>query len=160
MPPLLQSFIGMLLEGTGNENTHNCEAALSISQLTVFNTTKRRRQQTSDDEVMGIKHNTARETPLPIYLGLMLHCGTRQKKYVGKCHKLGLSISYERVLQLVNKTTNAICDKCKTDDIVCPPTLRSGLFIVAAADKIDHNLSSTSASSSFHGTGLRAGSKQ
>ena len=35
-----------------------------------------------------------------------------------------------------------------------PPVLRKGLFTVAAGDNIDHNLSSSTAKSSFHGTAI------
>ena len=37
---------------------------------------------------------------------------------------------------------------------MCPANLRKGLLSVAALDNIDHNLSSTTASSSFHGTSI------
>jgi len=38
--------------------------------------------------------------------------------------------------------------------LVCPPVLHEGQFAVAAADHIDHNLSSNTAQSSFHGTAI------
>ena len=79
---------------------------------------------------------------------------TRNKKIVDKCHNLGLSISYDRVLQITNKIANSVCDQYRKNDLVCPPSLRKGLFTVAAADNIDHNLSSSTANASFHGTGL------
>jgi hypothetical protein len=65
-----------------------------------------------------------------------------------------LSVSYDRVLQIVNKTTNAVCEQYRADNVVCPPILQKGLFTVAAADNIDHNLSSGNSTSSFHGTGI------
>jgi len=88
---------------------------------------------------------------VPVYLGVMIHSSTRNKKTVDKCHNLGLSISYDRVLQITNKIANSVCDQYRKDDLVCPPSLRKGLFTVAAADNIDHNLSSSTANASFHG---------
>ena len=38
--------------------------------------------------------------------------------------------------------------------VVCPPQLRTGLFVTAAADNIDFNPSSSTSVGSFHGTGL------
>lgn len=38
--------------------------------------------------------------------------------------------------------------------VVCPPQLNKGLFTVGALDNLDHNPSSTTAQSSFHGTGI------
>ena len=38
--------------------------------------------------------------------------------------------------------------------MVCPPSLQRNLFTVAAVDNVDHNLSSSTAQSSFHGTAV------
>ena len=38
--------------------------------------------------------------------------------------------------------------------MVCPPELKERLFTTAAVDNIDYNPSSTTASGSFHGTGI------
>eukprot|EP00112_Aurelia_sp_Birch-Aquarium-sp1_P023327 Seg6900.3 transcript_id=Seg6900.3/GoldUCD/mRNA.D3Y31 product="hypothetical protein" protein_id=Seg6900.3/GoldUCD/D3Y31 len=40
------------------------------------------------------------------------------------------------------------------EQVVCPSSLRLNLFTTAAVDNIDHNLSSTTATTSFHGTGI------
>jgi len=49
---------------------------------------------------------------------------------------------------------NSVCDIYKAQNLVCPPTLKDRLFTVAAADNIDHNLSSSTAHNSFHGTAI------
>lgn len=41
-----------------------------------------------------------------------------------------------------------------SDNLVCPPDLCGGLFLVAAIDNIDRNLSSSTAAASFHGTAI------
>jgi hypothetical protein len=81
VPSSLVSFISMILEGPGYENYCDSEAALSISQLLMFNAIKRRRRQMTVDESVStvVRHVANRETPLPIYVGLMLHSSTRQK---------------------------------------------------------------------------------
>jgi len=98
VPSILQSFVTMLLEGPGNTEISDTEAALSVAQLIMFNAIKRRRNTISDEQQkpVTIRHSVDRETPLPIYMGLMLHSATRKKKLVDRCHKLGLSISYSR----------------------------------------------------------------
>lgn len=40
------------------------------------------------------------------------------------------------------------------DDVVCPPSLRKGLFTLSAMENINLNPSSTTAHDSFHGTGI------
>ena len=142
----------MLLEGPGNFDNSDNPAALSISQLIIFNAVKRPRRKTAFDACTtqsAIRHPVSQETPLPLYIGLMVHSATRQKRLVDKCHKLGLSVSYDHVLQISTKVANSVCAQYRSDDLVCPLGLRRGLFTVAAADNIDHNLSSSTAQSFF-----------
>jgi hypothetical protein len=40
------------------------------------------------------------------------------------------------------------------DGVVCPAILQKGLFTTSAVDNIDHNPSATTATTSFHGTGI------
>ena len=70
-----------------------------------------------------IQHNTNRETPLPIYLGLMLHGTTRKRELVDKLHKLGLAISYDRVRQISTDLANIVCRLCEEEGAYCPPNL-------------------------------------
>ncbi len=46
----------------------------------------------------------------------------------------------------------SVCSQYRERQLVCPPALQIGIFTVAAADNVDHNLSSANASFSFHGT--------
>ena len=65
---------------------------------------------------------------------------------------LGLSISYDRVLDISTGLGNSICHFYESQKAVCPPNLRGSLFTTSAMDNIDHNPSSTTAHDSFHGT--------
>lgn len=47
-----------------------------------------------------------------------------------------------------------MCEQYHRDAVVCPPNLLQGLLTTAAVDNIDHNTSSTTATGSFHGTGI------
>ena len=67
------------------------------------------------------------ETPLPIYIGLMLYGETRKKSLVNKLFDLGLSISYDRVMQLTNDIGNAVCSFYNEEKVVCPSQLHKGL---------------------------------
>ncbi|KAK3753947.1 hypothetical protein RRG08_006327 [Elysia crispata] len=49
---------------------------------------------------------------------------------------------------------NNIINHYSNEGVVCPPQLRTGEFVVGAADNIDHNPSSTTSTGSFHGTGI------
>lgn len=98
-------------------------------------------------------HSSKFETPLSLYLGLNVHSLTRSKKLVMELHQLGLSVSYDRVLQVNNELADSVCQDFNLKGVVCPSQLRKRIFTVATLDNIDHNPSSTTAKGSFHGTG-------
>lgn len=69
-------------------------------------------------------------------------------------YKLGMCISYDRLLSISTDITNSVIDRYDMDGVVCPSKLRDGIFTTAAIDNIDHNPSSTSSHDSFHGTAV------
>ena len=93
-----------------------------------------------------IRHNAGKETPLPTYLDLILHASTRKRELIDMLHKLGLSISYDRVLQISAELAYTICTLYEEEGVVCPPNLKKHVLTTAAVDNIDHNPSSTTAS--------------
>jgi hypothetical protein len=117
-----------------------------------FNSVKHARSQV--DTVSSVKHSTVQETPIPIYVGLVLHAHTRKRELVDKAFHLGLSISYDRVQRLSAEMGNSVCQHFHTEQVVCPPTLRKNVHTSAAVDNLDHNPSSTTANDSLHGTAI------
>ena len=117
------------------------QTTLSMSQLVFFNASIRRRVSGTTNTY----HSRDREPPLPIYLGLMTHAETRKPTLVEKLYHLGLSISYDRVLELSTDMGNRVCARFESEGVVCPPKLRKGVFTTAAVDNIDHNPSSVTA---------------
>uniref|UniRef100_UPI00358FC656 uncharacterized protein isoform X6 n=1 Tax=Myxine glutinosa TaxID=7769 RepID=UPI00358FC656 len=118
----------------------------------MFNSCARRRKSTGS--VQSTKHSHNRETPVPVYLGVMMHTKTRRRDLVDELYRLGVSIAYDRVLSISSELGNNICRYFMLEGAVCPPKLKGGLFTTGAVDNIDHNPSSTSAQDSFHGTGI------
>lgn len=88
------------------------------------------------------------------YVALLVHSLTRRKAIVNRLSKLGLCINYDRVLQINTNVGNSICNLYARDKVVCPPQLPKKLFVTTAVDNVDHNLSSTGAKGSFHGTSI------
>ena len=127
------------------------QPALTILQLLRFNSSACKKVKQSPDVP---RHNAARETSLPIYLGIMLHSKTRKRELVDKLFELGLTVSYDRVLNISTELGNKVCHHYETKGVVCPPELKGGLFTTAAIDNIDHGPSSTSSHDLFHGTGI------
>ena len=57
----------------------------------------------------------------------------------------GLSVSYDRVLQISTNTANKVIAQFETENLVCPPKMKLGLFTTGNLDNIDHNPTSNSA---------------
>ena len=85
---------------------------------------------------------------------LLIYSRTRKRDLIDTLYDLGLSISYDRILKILDTTKNTICAQYEKDDAVCPPNLRNGLFTPSAVFNIDHNTSSTYSKENFHGTGI------
>lgn len=150
VPESLKTLVGMILGApdikTQSSNMIEAQTTLSISQLILFNLTKRRR---SSETCTSRYHSTDREPPLPVYLA-----ETRKRTLVDELYNLGLSISYDRVLEISTEMGNKVCARYESEGVVCPPKLNKKVFTTAAVDNIDHNPSSTTAQGAFHGTGI------
>ncbi|GFN98472.1 hypothetical protein PoB_002497800 [Plakobranchus ocellatus] len=84
----------------------------------------------------------------------MIHGRTRKQELVDVLFQLGLSISYDRVLDISTDTAISAAQQYKSEGVVCPFILRKNLFTTAAVDNLDHNPSSTTSHGAFHGTGI------
>jgi hypothetical protein len=152
VPKSLVALVAMIMDGPNimNKVTEKVrQATLSMAQLLQYNSYVKRRPSST-----GTHHNKNRETPLPIYLGMMIHANTRKRELVDTLFHLGLSISYDRVMDIFMDMANEAASQYENDGVVCPLILRDGLFTTAAVDNIDHNPSSNTARDSFHGTGI------
>ena len=68
-------------------------------------------------------HNTMREPPLPIYVGLLLHGETCKRSLVDKLYGLGLSVSDDKVLSISADLGNDTSELYKSEGVVCPRQL-------------------------------------
>ena len=92
VPKSLFVLLRMIVEGINinSEPSYAANhAALSLAQLIEFNSVKRKGRETA----ICRRHTLSRETPLLVYLGLMVHSKTRMKIIIEKLAKLGLSIT-------------------------------------------------------------------
>ena len=152
VPHLLLVLVDMILEGPSimnksEQDTMGVNAGVVISQLLIFNAVKRHRKLKSD--ATATKHDPNREPPLPAYLRLLIHAETRKKLY-----RLGLSISYARVMQISADLGNNVCAQFEADGVVSPSKLKKPLFTTGGEDNIEHNPSSRTAKDSFHRTAI------
>ena len=152
IPQSLLALVSMVQYGSNIKNQPKSKVAqstLSIAQLMISNSYIKTRE-----ESIGSRQNRSRETPFLIYVGLYVHAKTRKKKVIDTLHDLGLSIAYDRVMDLETAMANSVTDLYHEHNVVVPANMKKGLFTTAAVDNIDHNCSSATATDSFHGTGI------
>ena len=105
VPYSLKLLISMILYGPSVDciDTQSC---LTISQLILFNFKKKQRMA---ETMTSTRHSLDREPPLPIYIGLNIHSLVRSKKLIEQLSNLGISITYDRVLQLEENRALSMC---------------------------------------------------
>ncbi len=57
-------------------------------------------------------------------------------------------------MEIEDLIATSACERFVEDGVVSPASLRKSLFTVGALDNLDHNPSSTTSITSFHGTGI------
>ena len=107
---------------------------------------KRVRQNQTNTKTQRAK---SRESPLGVYLGMMIHAKTRERTLVDTLYSLGISVSYGRVMELSTKMGNKVLSHYAEQRLVCAPSLKLNLFTTGGFDNIDHNPSSTTEEDSF-----------
>jgi hypothetical protein len=125
------------------------QAQLTICQLIVFNSLRRRKTQS-----LMTRHNKSREPPLPVYMGVFLHNKTRKRELLDTAHEMGVSVSYDRVLEISTDLGTKVCKYYDRLNTVCPPELKRCVFTTSAMDNVNHQTSATTAKSSFNGTSI------
>ncbi len=115
------TLVSMVLNGPNIQDQSNLsgipQSVLTITQLLMYHCSIRRREASS---LSMPKHSQERETPLPIFLGTLIHSKTRKRELVDYMFELGLSISYDRVLEISTLLGNRICNLYNSQGVVCP----------------------------------------
>ena len=60
-------------------------------------------------------------------------------KLIEELNYLGISISYDRVMQIENDIAHSLCGQYQASEVVCPSDLRKGLFVLGVVDNMDHD---------------------
>ena len=122
VPSSLLALVNLLQDGlnikhqTQLASNASPTAALSVSQLVVFNSVKQSRNSKSS---INVRHDRDHKTSLPLYLGLKVHAVTRSKTLVDTLFHLGLCISYNRVLQIQSDIANGVYQRYEMKKVVC-----------------------------------------
>ena len=108
VPSRLRGLVSMVLEGPSikDQMADTTPAVLANAQMLTFNCIKDNRAHPTTG-IVTARHSPAQETPVPTYVGMMLHAHTRKRELVDRLSHLGMSISYTRVIHLSAQMWNS-----------------------------------------------------
>ena len=70
-------------------------------------------------------------------MGIVIHNKTRKRQLVQTLFDLGLSVSYDRVLEISTNMDTEVCNYYDRLNIVCPPHMKRGVFTFQHFDDLD-----------------------
>ena len=80
-------------------------------------------------------------------MGLKLHANDCQKRTISTFHALGISVSYDRVMDVRRGLALSVSRRFAEDGVVVPSNIKRGVFTTGGVDNIDE-----SGRIGFHGT--------
>ena len=85
-------------------------------------------------------------------MAMKIHFQTGRESLIDDLHQRGLCISYDRLRVLSTDIANSVIGHWEQVGVVVPPQAVKHVFTTGGFDNIDHNPSSTTATSALHGT--------
>ena len=146
VPRRLLSFMALLLEGDASRISRG---VLTASQIVVYNFRSKK--------IKGAQSVTRRHvnnTPLVMYISLLLHNKYRCKDLLDELNELGLCRGYQVMLEYNTALGNAEISHYLKQNIVVPSKLLKGLHVTVAVDNVDQPTTSMTAMSALHGTAI------
>lgn len=133
VPHSLITLVAMLLYGaniTEQLLLTKTQALLSICQLLLFNSSYLSEKQTQTSRVKPC------EPILPLYLGILLHKNTPKRELLQKFFDLGLSASYDRVLEISSDKKAKVCSYYERLNSLQVPQLKKSKFATSALKNV------------------------
>ena len=93
IPPSLLEFVCIIEHGAGIKS--HSKSDLTLSQRLEYNCFAKYKEGAK-----AHRHSKDRETPFAVYIGLTVFAKTRKRQLIDVLHENGISISYDRVLEI------------------------------------------------------------
>ena len=122
IPPSLLEFVCIIEHGVDIKSQLRFGASKTgsaVVQLLQYNCYSRYKENAST-----YRHSNERETPFPLFLGMSVYAKTRKKVLVELLHDHGLSVLYDRVLEISAQLGDAAVSRYEEEGVVDPPVLR------------------------------------
>ena len=76
-----------------------------------------------------------KKTPFPLYVGLSLHATDGQKGAIVTFHDLGMSVSYDPVMDVSGGFARAVSKRWAEDGVVVSNNAKRKVFVTSEVDK-------------------------
>ena len=123
VPNQLIHFFESCLTGikVGSEDLKPSKEEHTLAQLCQFNC-----HQSYKKDALFHRHSPQKETAFPVYLGLSVYSKYRKEALVDLLFDHGLSISYDRVLEISNSFGESVIQTYERNGVICPLNLKKG----------------------------------
>ena len=116
--------------------------------------TKQEKESSSTPSKRANRHALSSENRHVLGIGLRVHAKTRSRHLVTYLHSCGVSVGYDRILQLESQLAEAILKNIREVGVHIPSGLVKGQPVFFAADNIDFEEDTVDGRNTFHGTVL------
>ena len=144
VPRILLLLIMLLIDGCTSMKPS--QEALTVAQLITYHAKINRSKSKKQ------RHKKCQETPVMIYTGLKLFFLTRSRMLIDSLFKTGVSVSYDRVLEITKNMYHNLHKSYTEYGCFFPRLLKKYLFSVWLKDNVDVNPKANFVKSSYHGT--------
>ena len=152
VPKTLLALTSALIDGEMTSCNQPSQESLFVSQIIVSHTRRPTKRNAKLKKPSHRRHNKKQETPLLEYVGLKIFYTSRSRQLIDDMYHVGLSVSYDRVLELIKIFYEEMRRGYIEHGCFFPRILRKSLFTIWLKDNIDVNPKANFNKSSYHGT--------
>ena len=152
VPKTVVALTCALIDGEMTSSAEPSQEALTVAQLIVSQMRRPSKREAKLKKPSRRRHCLDQETPLLQYVGMKVFYITRSRQLIEDLYHVGLSISYDRVLELTKIFYEELRRAYVLHSCFFPRILRKFLFTVWLKDNIDVNPKANFNKSSYHGT--------
>ena len=151
MPIDFLTLVNSFLEGIDLSEKGFSKESLRLAQAMMFNFHFNR-----DGKIKLLnkkRHDQSKEIPFAIYVAIKIYhhsCSKTMINWLYFC--AGISISYNRLLDITRDLANQILHQYERGGGFIPCNMKKNIFTIIAKDNIDQDARSTPATKHYHGT--------
>ena len=152
IPKIVLALTSALIDGEIRCSNQASQEALSVAQMIVSQIRRPSKRKARLKKPTRKRHNLKQETPLLQCIGLKIFYTSRSHQLIEHLYHVGLSVSYDRVLELTKIFYEELRRSFIERSCFFPRILKKFLFTIWLKDNIEVNPKANFNKSSYHGT--------